>query len=44
MIRVRQWCTVRRAHISWRTGSGSADRKIPAGWNALTCRNDDSMV
>ena len=40
MIRVRQWCTVRCAHISWRTSCGSADRKISCGprWNVLTCR------
>ena len=46
MIRVRQWCTARCAHASWRTSSGSADRKISCGprWNVLTCRKDDSMV
>ena len=42
MIRVRQWCTARCAHASWRTRSGSADRKISCGprWNVLTCRNE----
>ena len=45
MIRVRQWCTARCAHASWRTSSGSADRKISCGprWNVLTCRNEDSL-
>ena len=46
MIRVRQRCTARCAHTSWRTSSGSADRKISCGprWNVLTCRNEPSMV
>src|SRR5438552_1223006 len=45
MIRVMQWCTARCAHTSWRTSSGSADRKISCGprWNVLTCRNVDSL-